>query len=240
MAEGSSSAIRGRGRSSYGRPPRAAATPGAPVRGASPAAAERSRIRRRATANRSRASTACLPLSAAASVRRAGSRCPAGQPSGAEQPRQRAQCAADARLRQLPAHAAAGLCATASAAARPGGAACRSRSDPCRRWISPDATTALPLSMHRAPLPPATTSGRHPPRSHRTIPTATISAATSRLTRRSPPTATSCPPTRSRRTGPARAVWRPRGYKPRYGAIVRCELAGDRILAREQPIYGVE
>ena len=28
--------------------------------------------------------------------------------------------------------------------------------------------------------------------------------------------------------------------QPRYGAIVRCELAGDRILAREQPIYGVE
>ena len=129
---------RGRGRPSHGGTPRAAASPGAPVP-PPPQAQQSAPYPPQGYGEPQQGQpAACLPLSAAASVRRAGSRCPAGQPSGAEQPRQRAQCAADPRLRQ-PAHAAAGLCAAASAAARPGGAACRSRSDPCRRWISPDA-----------------------------------------------------------------------------------------------------
>ena len=86
---------------------------------------------------------------AAASVRAAaGAGRSARQSPGTEQPRQRAQCGANARFRQLPAHAAAGLRATgapgssatasAAAAARQSGAAGR-RSHSSRWRLSPDA-----------------------------------------------------------------------------------------------------
>ena len=139
---------------------------GAPVRGA---AASRSRtlpIRSRATASRqARGSAAAgLPLSAAAAAAPVCARrlrLPR-QSSGVEQPRQRAQCPADARFRQLPAHAAAAVraAAPAGAAARPQQSAPPADRDPIHaaggyRQMPPQAAPqhGAPQYAPRAPQP---------------------------------------------------------------------------------------